>query len=111
MKLSEIFIFIIYGTAIFIIFMFVLNKINRIQPRQTVVIYDEIPIYQEPVWSWYGAYNWYPNWISWSGYNQNLHRTLIPYNKGHQIPRNRMHPGRMHPSRVSTSYNKIHAKH
>jgi hypothetical protein len=67
MKLSDVFFGILYGGAIILIIYFILGLINKPSAPSTVVVYqDETPMYQEPVWSWYGPYNWYNTWSPWS---------------------------------------------
>jgi hypothetical protein len=66
MKLFDVFFIILYGAAFFLIMYFIFNIFYKPNPS-TVVIYDEVPIYQEPVWPWYGGYNYWPVWFPWSG--------------------------------------------
>jgi hypothetical protein len=65
MKLSDIFFTILYGCAFILVIYFIFGLIYKPVPS-TVVVYDEVPVYKEPVWPWaYGPYNWWPYWSGW----------------------------------------------
>ncbi len=67
MKFADLLLFTVYGLALILVFYFVMGMFY--QPgRPSVVVLDETPvIYQEPIYPWYGGYNWYPSWFPFVG--------------------------------------------
>jgi hypothetical protein len=65
MRFSDILFFILYGISFLFLIYFIIGYVYPPTPS-TVVVYDEVPVYQEPVWPWYGGYNWYNTWYPWS---------------------------------------------
>jgi len=89
MKLSDIFFAVLYGSAFILIIYFIVGLVYRPGPS-TVVIYDEIPVYQQQsvIWPWYSPYNWYNTWSPWSYtgsgyYGHGMHHWNRPWGRGH----------------------------
>jgi hypothetical protein len=57
-------VFLLYGIAAIFIIYFILGFFY--QPQQTIIYNEEVPVvYQEPIWPWWGGYNYWPNWFPW----------------------------------------------
>lgn len=62
MKLTDVFLFIVYGMAAGYVIYFMSYIYNR--STGSVVYNETIPVYSETVvYPWNGGYNWYPYWI------------------------------------------------
>ena len=69
MKVSDLFVTLLYGVVFLFIVYLVLLLIRRLNRQPTVIVVgDETPVYDENVWwPWaYGPYNWWPYWFPWA---------------------------------------------
>lgn len=84
MKLTDVFLFIMYGMAAGYVIYFVSYIYNKSTGN---VVYNQVtPVYSETVlYPWNGGYNWYPYWIGGGGgYNHTSNHTRGSYYSGNR---------------------------
>lgn len=83
MKLTDVFLFIMYGIAAG----YVIYFLGFIYNKSTGSVYNQVtPVYSETVlYPWNGGYNWYPYWIgsNSSSSNRDINRINNHKNIGH----------------------------
>ncbi len=65
MTLLEILTIFLYGGALIFVIYVIFSLIHK-PSAETIIVYDQPPVYQEPIWPWAtGPYNWWPYWAGW----------------------------------------------